>query len=118
MLLDAVTAGAGPALRAVRGQISPFVKGRLTRNLGRAIDELAQDASFLADDVAKQGTKIHKQTAALMRNEGIPGLRSSAPLCGMASAAGWTTGFDRRIGCMTLSLRALLLPSKRYDTTV
>lgn len=74
MLLDAVTAGAGPALRAVRGQISPFVKGRLTRNLGRAIDELAQDASFLADDVAKQGTKIHKQTAALMRNEGIPGL--------------------------------------------
>jgi RHS repeat-associated protein len=72
--LDAVTAGAGPALRAVRGQVSPFVKGRLTRHMHRAIDDLVQDAAFLSDDLTGQGRRIHRRTAELMRAEGIPGL--------------------------------------------
>ena len=74
MTVDAVAGAAGPALRAARGQVAPFVEGRITRNMSASIDDLVQDSNFLAMTARRQGSAIHEATENLMRLEGIRGL--------------------------------------------
>jgi RHS repeat-associated protein len=72
--IDAVSGGAGPALRAARGQVAPFVQGRIIRRLGQSMEDLTGDSCFLAKSPSLQGTDIHTLTATRMRAENIPGL--------------------------------------------
>ncbi len=74
MALDAVTAGTLPALRPLRGQVAPFVEGRIQRHLRDVVAELRQEPALRDAWSSQIGAKIHQEVAERMIRERIPGL--------------------------------------------